>query len=226
MNDYSENQENTPRQFPKQTTIQSRQEKAKKQQRELRQLGNQYWNVWKNNYDNDTIALAELIQYINRYSKRYPPHKQRNRRENKLISYIYLLKEDWCLKNQKSIIEAYQSAEFTSTQTDSDDLKETEKITKITEKSQESEDLTSHKITRFYFYVFLINGQEYKFHSKNELVVNCELKEEAHGSSEPLKDEEITLRLIPALLAGFFALNAKKIPKHLKKNDEGSHSYG
>ena len=153
MNDYPENQENTPRQFPKQTTNQIREENAKKQQTELRELGNQYWNVWKNNYDNDTIALAELIKYINRYSKRYPPHKQRNRRENKLISYIYLLKEDWCRKNQKSIIEAYQSAEFTSTQTDSDDLKETEKIT---EKSQESEDLISHKITRFYFYVFLM----------------------------------------------------------------------
>ena len=227
MNNYPENQENTPtpRQFPKQTTIQRRREKARKQQRELRELGHQYWNVWNNNYDNDPVALAELIQYINRYSKRYAPYQQRNRREKKIVFYIYYLKEDWCRKNKNSIIEAYQSAEFTSTWTDWDDLKETEKITKITEKSQDSEDFTSHHITRFYFYVFLINGQEYRFHSKNKLVVNCEFKQEAHGSSEPLKDEEITLRIVPALLAGFFALKAKKIPKHLKKNHEGSHRY-
>ncbi|ACB54414.1 hypothetical protein cce_5068 [Crocosphaera subtropica ATCC 51142] len=222
MNSYSENQEITPRQSPKQSIIQQRREKARQQQRELRELGNQHWKSWKNNYSNDTIALAELIQYINRYSKRYAPYKQRNRREKKLVFYIYWLKEDWCRKNKNYIIQAYQSAEFTYTQTDSNDLKDTEKITK---KSQDSEDFTSDHITRFYFYVFLINGQEYRFHSKNKLVANCEFKQEAHGSSEPLKDQEITLRIVPALLASFFALKAKKIPKHLKKNHEGYNSY-
>jgi hypothetical protein len=162
----------------------------------------------------EKIALARLIRYINKYAKTFPKYKHQSDSHKEQLGLIYSLKDDWILQNKENCIEHCKSSEEYQCYVDWEQLNNWRYATG---EWQDSDDFLVEKTITFYAYVFSIEGEEFRFHSKQALFpedVEAEPNPEAQGSTEALKEDEKVISLAQA--CGMTAVMLKKWSTYYK----------
>lgn len=155
------------------------------------------------------IAIAELVRYVNKFVKRFPKYKHLSKKDKKKIDTTYQLKDIWLKQNQSAIVSAIQTAKFTNEWIDWDAFHWDKAFS---HKWIDIDDYTHKITTQFFAYTLIIQGQEYRFHSKTKLMDDYTVDFDQHGRSSPLADEEITMPLEDAIMALQLALGQIKEP--------------
>ena len=170
----------------------SAQQKAKQERKEAKIKQRIIdWQQWKKQYDDEIIAVAELICYLNRYIKRFSEEERRKTKYG-VCQEVYEIKDKWIEVNSQRITNAVISAQFTRRIYYGDDL---------------YEDLPWEAPIRFFAYEIDINGHVFKFHSKRKFVSGAlEFNPSAHGSAKALDDSDCTLSLHRAITLARWAI--------------------
>ncbi|MGL5943192.1 MAG: hypothetical protein ACRC2S_23080 [Waterburya sp.] len=182
---YYGHKKNIPNFAATQQRLKQERQKAKIQQRILD------WQEWRNQYSSDAIAIAELIQYLNSYIKRF---SDRERREAKydITQEVYEIKDKWLEINSKRIKSAVISAQFIRRIYYCDDL---------------YEDLPWETPIQFFAYEIDIDGQIFRFHSKRKFVPGAlKFDPSAHSSAKALDDSGCILSLHRAITVARWCL--------------------
>jgi len=150
------------------------------------------------------VAIAQLVQYCNRFAKTYPKYENRSSLQNGLLEFLYKLKDEWIRQNKPNCVHHCKSSSFTNSYIDWQQL-HLEK--EITQEYQDPDDFEVTEVIEFYAYTFIIDGVEFRFHSKQVLFEEDAIAPVVpgmDGMTTPLSLEEQT---IPALHAcGMLAL--------------------
>lgn len=170
----------------------SAQQKAKQERKEAKKTQRILdWQKWKEQYDSDVIAVAELICYLNRYIKRFSDEERRKTRYG-VCQEVYEIKDKWIEINSQRITSAVISAQFTRRIYYCDDL---------------YEDLLGCAPIQFFAYEIDIDGRIFRFHSKRKFVSGTlEFDPSAHGSAKALDDSSCTLSLHRAITLARWAV--------------------
>jgi hypothetical protein len=163
----------------------SAQQKAKQQRNETKKAQRILdWQNWKEQYNNDVIAIAELVCYLNRYIKRFSDEERRKTKYG-VCQEVYEIKDKWLEINSHRITNAVISAQFTRRIYYCDDL---------------YEDLPWEAPIQFFAYEVDIDSHTFRFHSKRKFVAGTlKFDPSAHGSAKPLDDSSCILSIHRAI---------------------------
>lgn len=170
----------------------SAQQKAKQERKEAKIKQRILdWEKWKEQYNNDVIAVAELICYLNRFIKRFTEEERRKTKYG-VTQEVYEVKDKWLEINSERITSALISAQFTRRIYYCDDL---------------YEDLPWEAPIQFFAYEIDINGHIFRLHSKRKFVSGVlKFDPSSHGSAKALNDSECTLSLDRAITLARWAI--------------------
>jgi hypothetical protein len=182
---YHGHKKNIPNFVATQQRLKQERQKAKIQQRILD------WQEWRNQYNSDAIAIAELIRYLNSYIKRFSDRERREARYG-ITQEVYEIKDQWLEINSKRITQAVISAQFIRRYYYCDDL---------------YQDLPWETPIQFFAYEIDIDGQIFRFHSKRKFVSGAlKFDPSAHNSAKALDDSSCTLSLHRAITVARWCL--------------------
>lgn len=157
------------------------------------------WKEWRERYESDAIAIAELINYLNRYVKRADGSYYKRD--------IYGIKDRWLKLNRKNIKRAEMSAQFKEIAYASYDFYDPNDNVYYYDFDDEDYQEIS---TEFFAYEVEIEGKFFRFHSKKQFRRKIsKLNPEAHSSAKPLEDSERILPLNKAIALARWCLNGR-----------------
>ncbi|MGK7896412.1 MAG: hypothetical protein AB4372_23050 [Xenococcus sp. (in: cyanobacteria)] len=149
------------------------------------------WQEWRKQYESDAIAVAELVQYLNRYIKRFS-EKERRESKHSITFDVYDIKDKWLELNSKNITRAEISAQFNRRIYIYEDL---------------YEEVNWGSPIQFFAYEIDVEGRIFKLHSKKKILEKIlTFNPEAHGSAEPLEDSACILPLNRAITVASWCL--------------------
>jgi hypothetical protein len=152
------------------------------------QLAVTQFKEYSQEFSSEAKALLHLIRYLNRYAKSFPKYKFASHGNQKTVSLIYSLKDQWIKKNRTLITSAVLAHQKTRTWIDWDALHFERDMTGEWQNPEYYEVSSTHQV---YAYEFDIEGEVARFHS-HIAVVQGQLNYDpnAMGKAQPLTQEE------------------------------------